>query len=99
MNNRGFGHRKQAISIDCRDICPLAQYGLQCGHKLSDDGLNAMTAPKDRGPRNREGETAKGGTITIYLIDFRPVAYYARMCSFGHHLESCSPCPGSCLVP
>lgn len=29
MNNRGFGHRKQAISIDCRDICPLTQYGLQ----------------------------------------------------------------------
>lgn len=29
----------------CRHICPLTQYGLQCGHKLSDDGLNAMTAP------------------------------------------------------
>lgn len=86
MNNTGFGHRKQAIS-DCRYICPLTQYGLQCGHKLSDGGSNAMTGAQ--GPRNRKRKRAKGeGGINHHLIGFRPVAYYAKMCTFGHHPES-----------
>lgn len=37
------GHNR----YDCRYICLLTQYALQCGHKLSDDGLHAMTAPRE----------------------------------------------------
>lgn len=55
---------------DCRHICPLTQYGLQCGHKLSDDGLNAMTA---QGPRNEErGKVKKEPS---------PVAHHAKPCA------------------
>lgn len=50
------GHNR----YDCRYICPLTQYGLECGHKLSDSGLVAMTALKDQGTRKGERSVGEG---------------------------------------
>lgn len=50
MNISGFGCPQTGhYRYDRHYICPFTQYGVQCGYKVSDNGLNATTAPKIQG--------------------------------------------------